>query len=106
MQNSSSYIWTAIILSGVVTFLIRFVLIQYMGKQISPKLNEILSFVPPAVLSALTFHGLFENGINSVYLSNPKIWAALFALIIVIRFKNVIATIIAGMSVLWLTNLF
>lgn len=103
--DQSTYIWGTILLCGIVTFLIRVVMIQFLGKQINPKLSDILSFVPPAVLSAITFHGIFDDGVASVYLSNPKIWASIFALIIVIRFKNVVATILAGMSFLWLTHL-
>lgn len=104
--DQTTYLWLTIVLCGIVTFLIRFIMIQLLGKKINPKLNEILSFVPPAVLSTLTFHEIFNEGITSVYITNPKIWAALFALVVVLRFKNIIATIMAGMSVLWITNIF
>lgn len=104
MQTDAMSIWIMIVLSGIVTFLIRFALIQLMGSNLNDRTKELLSFIPPAVLSALVCYSLFDNGIRSVALNNPKLWAAAVALMAALRFKNVIITILMGISCLWIFN--
>ncbi|MBN2231684.1 MAG: AzlD domain-containing protein [Deltaproteobacteria bacterium] len=104
METDAAAVWLMIVLGGVVTFLIRFVPLQLMGRNLNDRTREIMSFVPPAVLSALVANSLFDHGIRSLSPHNQKLWAALAALLVGLRFKNVIVTIVTGMVCLWLLN--
>ncbi len=104
MYKSSFLFWLTILLSGAVTFFIRFFFIQFIHDNLSQNTKELLSFIPPAVLSALVAGSVFTEGASSVTFSSPYLWASLTALIVVIKFKNILLTIAAGMAVIWLWN--
>ncbi len=104
MQIDYIKVWTVVILSGLITFLIRYFFIQFLKDNLNENLREFLSFIPPAVLSALVFYGVFDKGINSLYLSNYRIWAMVVAFFISWKFKNMLLTIIGGMSIIWFFN--
>jgi branched-subunit amino acid transport protein len=77
-----------------------------MKSDIGDGLKELLSFIPPAVLSALVFYGVFDKGTDSLFFSNPKIWAAVIALIVALKFKNMLLTIFSGMAIIWLLKFY
>ncbi len=60
-----------------------------------------LSFVPPAVLMAIVAPAMFLPGGNTIDLSleNAYLWAGLLAFGVAWRWKNLLLTIVAGMSV-------
>lgn len=101
-------IWLVVIISGSITFLIRFSLIGLWGKLHIPDLiNRSLIYIPPAVLAAIILPELMirEGQINLSF-SNPRLVAGLVAIIVAWKTKNVVVTILAGMGVLLLFQVF
>jgi branched-subunit amino acid transport protein len=69
---------------------------------VNDKTKKILSFVPAAIFPAIIFPPIFLDDTGSIDLeSNPKILAAIFAIIIGYLSKNIIATIFAGLISYW-----
>jgi len=61
-----------------------------------------LSYVPSAIFPAIIFPPIFLDSTGSLDLeSNPKILAAIFAIIVGYFSKNIIATIFAGLILYW-----
>ena len=94
-----------ILMVGAGTYLLRLSFIGILGDRTMPDWAMVpLRFVAPAVLAALVAPAvLLRNG--SVDLSpatNPRALAALVALLIAWKTKNVAAVIVAGMAVVWL----
>ena len=101
-------IWLVMLLSGLITFGMRFSLIYLFGRfQIPETLRKALHYVPPAVLSALIFPALFL-GERGLYLSleNTRLLAGLAAIVVAWFSKNTLVTIIAGMVALFLLQFF
>ncbi len=98
---NTSHLWAVIILSGIATFIIRFFFIQIKQAPLSGKVKELFSFIPPAVLSALVFGSVFENGLSSLTPRNPYLWASILAGITAVTSKNVLLTISTGMIFIW-----
>ena len=93
---------------GAVTFLIRLSFIAF-GRYLpdDPRLSAILRYVPPAILGALIAPEIFVlDGRVSLNPDNPRLWAALTAVLIAWRTRNVLATITAGMLALWALQAF
>ena len=66
------------------------------------KTKKILSFVPSAIFPAIIFPPIFLDNTGSLDLeNNPKILAAIFAIIIGYFSKNIIATIFSGLILYW-----
>ena len=95
--------WSLIIYAGVITFITRFSMIFLLKKDIlNDRAKKILSYVPSAIFPAIIFPPIFLD--NSGYLdleSNPKILAAILAIITGYFSKNIIATIFAGLISYW-----
>lgn len=97
-------LWTTLILAGLVTFFTRFSMIALLKKDyFSPRVKLVLSYVPSAVFPAIIFPAIFLNSTGQLtFVDNPKILAALIAVLIGYLTENVIATIFSGLAVLWL----
>ena len=95
--------WSLIIYCGVITFLTTFSMILLLKKDIfNNKIKKILSYVPAAIFPAIIFPPIFLNEDGSVNLeNNPRILAAIFAIIIGYLSRNIIATIFAGLISYW-----
>ena len=95
--------WSLIIYCGVITFLTRFSMIFLLKKDVfNEKTKKILSFVPAAIFPAIIFPPIFLDNTGSLDLeNNPKILAAIFAIIVGCLSKNIIATIFAGLVSYW-----
>jgi|TARA_B110000444_G_C18641575_1_gene501705 branched-subunit amino acid transport protein len=66
------------------------------------KTKKILSFVPAAIFPAIIFPPIFLDNIGNLDLdNNPKIYAAIIAIIAGYFSKNIIATIFAGLISYW-----
>ena len=64
--------------------------------------KKILSYVPAAIFPAIIFPPIFLDTSGSLDLeNNPKIIAAIFAIIVGYLSKNIIATIFAGLTSYW-----
>ena len=93
---------------GLMTFAIRFSFISG-GRHLtlSPRFQKLLRYVPPAVLSALIAPEiLIRQGAFDPSLDNPRLWAGAVAVLVALFTRNVLATIAAGMTALWLAQHF
>jgi branched-subunit amino acid transport protein len=97
-------IWLTMLAAGILTYATRLSFIMILGqREVSPRLQQALRFVPPAVLSALIFPDLlFPNGALDPSLGNERLIAGILATAVAWRTKNVVATIVAGMATLLL----
>ena len=95
--------WYLIIYCGVITFFTRFSMVFLLKKDIfSNKTKKILSYVPAAIFPAIIFPPIFLDNSGSLDLeNNPKIIAAIFAIIVGFLSKNIIATIFVGLTSYW-----
>lgn len=88
---------------GLVTFLIRLSFIAF-GHHLpdNPRISAVLRYVPPAILGALIAPEIFMIGgsLNATP-DNPRLWAALVALLVARLTRSVLATITARMAALW-----
>ncbi|MBD1162296.1 AzlD domain-containing protein [Pelagibacterales bacterium SAG-MED12] len=95
--------WTLIIYCGLITYLTRFTMIALIKKEMfNDKIREILSFVPSAIFPAIIFPAIFinETGLFQIE-ENPKILAAIIAMVIGILSRSIIATIFSGLASYW-----
>ena len=92
--------WLLIIYCGLITFLTRFSMIALLKKEMfNDRIREILSFVPSAIFPAIIFPAIFLDNSGDFQLeNNPKIMAAIIAMLIGIISQNIIATIISGLA--------
>jgi branched-subunit amino acid transport protein len=68
----------------------------------SDKLKKILSYVPSAIFPAIIFPPIFLDDLGSLDLeNNPKVLAAIFAIIVGYFSRNILATILAGLVSYW-----
>ena len=67
------------------------------------RIREILSFVPSAIFPAIIFPAIFidNEGIMQIE-DNPKILAAIIAMVIGIFSRSIIATIFSGLASYWI----
>ena len=96
--------WALIIYCGLITFFTRFSMIALLKKEMfNDRIREILSYVPSAIFPAIIFPAIFLDNSGDFQLeNNPKIMAAIIAMIVGIISKNIIATIFSGLASYWL----
>ena len=95
--------WALIIYCGLITYLTRFSMIALIKKEMfNDRIREILSFVPSAIFPEIIFPAIFLdiNGLFQIE-DNPKIIAAIIAMIIGIFSRSIIATIFSGLASYW-----
>ena len=69
---------------------------------LSVKAKKIFSYVPSAIFPAIIFPPIFLDNTGSLdFESNPKILAAIFAIIVGYFSRSIIATIFAGLISYW-----
>ena len=69
---------------------------------LNDKAKKILSYVPSAIFPAIIFPPIFLDATGSMDIdSNPKILAAIIAIIIGYFSRSIIATILAGLASYW-----
>ena len=99
-----SAIWLTMIGVGILTFLIRFSFIALLERWQTPAMAQrALRFVPVAVLTAIIIPELVLNtGTLNLSPANPRLLAALVAVLVAWRTKNIVMTILIGMAAFWL----
>ena len=92
-----------IIYCGLVTFLSRYLMIAILKKEMfTDRIREVLSFVPSAIFPAIIFPAIFINDKGLFEIDdNPKILAAIIAMVIGIFSRSIIATIFSGLASYW-----
>ena len=69
---------------------------------LNDKTKKILSYVPSAIFPAIIFPQIFLDSAGSLdFESNPKILAAVFAIIVGYMTRSIITTIFAGLTSYW-----
>ena len=96
--------WALIIYCGLITYFTRFTMIALIKKEMfNERIREILSFVPSAIFPAIIFPEIFINDVGLFQIDdNPKIIAAIIAVLIGIFSRSIIATIFSGLASYWL----
>ena len=79
------------------------IVLNHLKKEMfNDRTREILSYVPSAIFPAIIFPAIFLDNFGDFQLeNNPKIMAAIIAMLIGIVSKNIIATIISGLASYW-----
>ena len=96
--------WALIIYCGFITYLTRFTMIALIKREMfNERIREILSFVPSAIFPAIIFPAIFINNEGIIQIEdNPKILAAIIAMVIGIFSRSIIATIFSGLASYWI----
>ena len=95
--------WSLIFYCGLITFLTRFSMIALLKKDtLNKKTKMVLSYVPSAIFPAIIFPLVFLDNSGLIEIeSNPKIIAAIIAVIVGYFSRNIIATIFSGLIFYW-----
>ena len=95
--------WSLIIYCGIITFFSRYLMIAILKKEMfTDRIRDVLSYVPSAIFPAIIFPAIFLDVNGEILIeNNPKIFAAIIAMIIGLLSKNVLATIFSGLISYW-----
>jgi len=93
-----------IIYCGLITFLTRFSMIALLKKEMfNDRIREVLSYVPSAIFPAIIFPAIFLDNSGTMQIEdNPKIIAAIIAMLVGVLSKNIIGTILSGLLSYWM----
>ncbi len=102
-MSAAAAFWTLIVLLAAGTFLMRSIPLWLHGRSLMPRwIDRFLRYVPAAALTALIVPGALYVRSNGDYEFAPeRIVAAGVALLIALRTRSVVATMLGGMAVLW-----
>ena len=100
--------WLSIIIAGLLTYFTRMAMIALVSREmLSERVKEVLAYVPSAVFPAIIFPAIFINDYGTfVAIHDPKIFAAIIAIIVGYFSKNIILTILSGLISYWLLIFF
>ena len=95
--------WLSIIIAGIITYCMRMTMIALVDRDLlGEKVKEVLAYVPSAVFPAIIFPGIFINDYGAfIEMNDPKIFGAIVAILVGYFSRNVIATILSGLSSYW-----
>ena len=98
--------WILIAVLAAGTFLLRSIPLWMHGRHPMPAWFErLLRHVPAAALTALVVPGALYVKVDGAYSFAPERMAAtIVALLVALRFGNIIAVIAAGMATLWIVQ--
>ena len=100
--------WLSIIIAGLLTYFTRMAMIALVSREmLSERFKEVLAYVPSAVFPAIIFPTIFINDYGAfVEIHDPKISAAVIAIIVGYFSKSIISTILSGLFFYWLLIFF
>ena len=100
--------WLSIIVAGIITYFTRMTMIALVSRDmLGDKIKAVLSYVPSAVFPAIIFPAIFINDYgNFIEMNDPKIFAAIVAIVVGYFSRNVIATILSGLISYWIILFF
>ena len=95
--------WLSIIVAGILTYFTRMTMITLVNRDmLGDKIKAVLEYVPSAVFPAIIFPAIFINDYGLfVEINDPKIFAAIVAIIVGYFSKNIMATISSGLVSYW-----
>lgn len=102
-MKDSLILGLSMLAGGVLTFATRAVFLLG-GERFSlgPHFRALLAYVPPAVLAALIAPEIFVRGGELVLgPDNPRLWAAVVAVVVALLTRSVLATIALGLLAVW-----
>ena len=100
--------WLSIIIAGILTYFTRMTMIALVNRDmLGDKIKAVLEYVPSAVFPAIIFPAIFINDYGKfVEIHDPKIFAAIIAIIVGYFSKSIISTILSGLFSYWLLVFF
>ena len=100
--------WLSIIIAGILTYFTRMTMIALVSRDmLGDRIKEVLAYVPSAVFPAIIFPAIFINDYGTfIEMNDPKIFAAIIAIIVGYFSRNVIATILSGLISYWIILFF
>ena len=100
--------WLSIMIAGILTYFTRMTMIALVSRDmLGDRIKAVLAYVPSAVFPAIIFPAIFINDYGSfIEMNDPKIFAAIVAIIVGYFSKNVIATILSGLISYWIILFF
>ncbi len=100
--------WLSIIIAGIITYFTRMTMVALVDRELlGEKIKAVLAYVPSAVFPAIIFPGIFINDYGAfIEMNDPKIFGAIVAILVGYFSKNVIATILSGLSSYWVIIFF
>ena len=100
--------WLSIITAGILTYFTRMTMIALVSRDtLGDRIKAVLAYVPSAVFPAIIFPAIFINDYGSfIEMNDPKIFAAIVAIIVGYFSRNVIATILSGLISYWIILFF
>ena len=95
--------WLSIIIAGIITYFARMTMVALVSRDmLGDRIKAVLAYVPSAVFPAIIFPAIFINDYGSfIEMNDPKIFAAIVAIIVGYFSRNVIATILSGLISYW-----
>ena len=101
-------IWMVMIVCGLLTFSMRFVMFSDLApKQLPGWLEEALGFVPVAVLTAIIVPAVIVSSDGGLMLAgNSRLPAALIAVTAALVTRSVLVTIGSGLGSMWVLDYF
>lgn len=94
--------WPVVLCLGIGTFLIRFSFILIVDRVTFPEaVNRMLRFIPASVLPAIIVPAVVLHGADGGLVGLARPVAALVAVLVAWKTRNILATIASGMIVLW-----
>jgi branched-subunit amino acid transport protein len=99
--------WVAILLAGAGTYAMRasFLLAADRLARVPPNVERLLRQIPPAALASLVVPALIRPH-GELDLFSPRLAAGLVAAVVAWRTRNVAATLVVGMGLLVLLDVF
>lgn len=106
MQHDSALRWTIFLTVGVGTLLIRGTFLNVLpAERLPPRIQTMLRFVPAAALAAIALPtAVLIKEQQSYHWSWERSVALAFAMLVAARTKNIFATLVSGMTALWLIH--
>ena len=100
--------WLSIIIAGILTYFTRMTMIALVSRDmLGDRIKAVLAYVPSAVFPAIIFPAIFINDYGSfIEMNDPKIFAAIVAIVVGYFSRNVIATILSGLISYWIILFF
>jgi branched-subunit amino acid transport protein len=100
--------WLSIIIAGILTYFTRMTMIALVSRDmLGDRIKAVLAYVPSAVFPAIIFPAIFINDYGTfIEMNDPKIFAAVVAIVVGYFSRNVIATILSGLISYWIIIFF
>lgn len=104
-MSEQAAFWVVILVLAGGTFLLRSLPLWLQGRTPAPRwLERLLRHVPAAALTALVVTSLYTKTGGAYVVAPARILPAVAALLVAVRTRNVIWTLVTGMAVLWMAQ--